>query len=67
MKYLATLLSGDENAKNRAFAEGVHIAGDRYVAFKVEDRSVYLRSVCCIFTVWANDTPAFAHIVGMEG
>ncbi|KAK6067798.1 profilin [Seiridium cupressi] len=43
MKYLASLLNGDENAKNKAFAEGVHVAGERFVAFKVEDRSVYLR------------------------
>ncbi|KAI0177870.1 profilin [Pestalotiopsis sp. NC0098] len=42
-KELASILSGAEAAKTKAFAEGVHVAGERFVAFKVEDRSVYLR------------------------
>lgn len=44
-KNLANILSGSEDAKNKAFAEGVHVTGERYVAFQVEDRHAYLRQV----------------------
>ncbi|KAH8196067.1 hypothetical protein TruAng_009782 [Truncatella angustata] len=42
-KNLASLVSGSEDSKNKAFSEGVHVAGERYVATRVEDRSAYLR------------------------
>lgn len=32
-------------ATTKAFAEGIHVAGQRYVATRVEDRHVYGRQV----------------------
>ncbi|KAI1852442.1 hypothetical protein JX265_011075 [Neoarthrinium moseri] len=43
MKNLAAILSGSEDAKAKAFGDGVHVTGERFVAFKIEDRSAYLR------------------------
>ncbi|KAI0132300.1 profilin [Xylariales sp. AK1849] len=54
MLNLATILKGSEDAKSKAFGEGIHIAGERYVAFRIEDRSVYGRlgktGVCVVKT-----------------
>lgn len=55
MKVIASIVSGDGSAKDKAYADGLYIAGDRYVMTKAEDRSIYARSVrdipsrCCIW------------------
>ncbi|KAH8681473.1 profilin [Xylariales sp. PMI_506] len=43
MKNFAAILSGSDDAKTKAFADGIHAAGERFVAFKIEDRSIYGR------------------------
>lgn len=45
MKAISAILSGDSAAKDRAFADGLFIAGSRYVVARIEDRSIYARSV----------------------
>lgn len=44
MKAISAIVSGDSGAKDKAFGEGLYIAGDRYVLTKAEDRSIYARS-----------------------
>ncbi|KAJ4390745.1 profilin, required for normal timing of actin polymerization in response to thermal stress [Gnomoniopsis smithogilvyi] len=43
MKNLASIVTGEQAAIDKAFAEGLHIAGERYVLAKAEDGSVYAR------------------------
>lgn len=46
MKALSAILSGDSAAKDKAFAEGLYVAGTRYVITKAdEEEGVYGRSV----------------------
>lgn len=45
MKVISTIVSGDTAAKDKAFADGLYIAGSRYVMARAEDRSIYARSV----------------------
>lgn len=45
MKAISSIVSGDENAKNAAFGEGLFIGGVRYVMTRAEGRSIYARSV----------------------
>lgn len=45
MKAISAIVSGDSAAKDKAFAEGLFIAGERYVMARAEDRSIYARSV----------------------
>ncbi|KFY15127.1 hypothetical protein V492_02209, partial [Pseudogymnoascus sp. VKM F-4246] len=40
MKEIVTVLGGDEST---VWANGLHVAGERYVVFKVEGRSIYGR------------------------
>jgi len=40
MKSIVAVLGGD---KDKAFSDGIHIAGERYVAFNVEGRHIYGR------------------------
>ncbi|KAK3318425.1 profilin, partial [Apodospora peruviana] len=42
MKSIVEILAGG-SGKDQAFSEGIHIGGERYVAFNVEDRHVYGR------------------------
>ncbi|KAJ9138890.1 hypothetical protein NKR23_g8162 [Pleurostoma richardsiae] len=44
MKALVDILSGSQAAVDKAHAEGIHIAGERYVVTRIEDRSIYARS-----------------------
>ncbi|KAL4723425.1 profilin, required for normal timing of actin polymerization in response to thermal stress [Fusarium chlamydosporum] len=44
MKAISSIVSGDENAKNAAFGEGLFIGGVRYVMTRAEGRSIYARS-----------------------
>lgn len=45
MKFISTVLAEKGNGPNvdKSFAEGFHVAGERYVAFNVEDRHIYGR------------------------
>ena len=45
MKAISAIVGGDKAAKDKAFAEGLYIAGERYVMARAEDRSIYARSV----------------------
>lgn len=45
MKAIAAILNGDEEVKKNAFADGLYIAGARYVMARVEGRTIYARSV----------------------
>lgn len=45
MKAISAIVSGDAAAKDKAFADGLYIAGNRYVMARAEDRSIYARSV----------------------
>ncbi|KAK0391128.1 hypothetical protein NLU13_0630 [Sarocladium strictum] len=45
MKTLAAILTGDSAAKDKAFGEGLYVAGTRYVLAKADDEEgVYARS-----------------------
>ena len=44
MKAISAIVSGDSAAKDKAFAEGLYIAGDRYVMARADGRSIYARS-----------------------
>ncbi|OTB06372.1 hypothetical protein M426DRAFT_319106 [Hypoxylon sp. CI-4A] len=43
MKEIVAIVSGTAGASDKAFGNGFHIAGERYVAFRIEDRSLYGR------------------------
>ncbi|XXG94423.1 profilin, required for normal timing of actin polymerization in response to thermal stress [Hypoxylon texense] len=43
MKNLVSIITKAPGAEDKAYAEGFHVAGERYVAFKIEDRSLYGR------------------------
>lgn len=45
MKNIASIVTGDKAAIDKAFGEGLYIATERYVLAKVEDGSVYARKV----------------------
>lgn len=45
MKQIAAIVGGDSAAKDKAFADGLFIAGSRYVMARAEDRSIYARQV----------------------
>ncbi|CAM1511345.1 Fc.00g088580.m01.CDS01 [Cosmosporella sp. VM-42] len=44
MKVISAIVGGDAGAKDKAYADGLYIAGSRYVMTKAEDRSLYARS-----------------------
>lgn len=54
MKNLVNILNKAAGASDKAYADGVYVAGERYVVFRIEDRSVYLRQVG---SYSANDLP----------
>lgn len=45
MKAIASIVGGDAAAKDKAFADGLYIAGNRYVVARAEDRTIYARQV----------------------
>lgn len=45
MKVISSILGGDVAAKDKAFGDGLYIAGERYVMARAEDRSIYARQV----------------------
>ncbi|KAJ4270369.1 profilin, required for normal timing of actin polymerization in response to thermal stress [Fusarium torreyae] len=44
MKAISAIVSGDKAATDKAFGEGLYIAGERYVLTRAEGRSLYARS-----------------------
>ncbi|PHH92525.1 hypothetical protein CDD83_7022 [Cordyceps sp. RAO-2017] len=44
MKAISAIVGGDSAAKDKAFADGLFVAGSRYVMARAEDRSIYARS-----------------------
>lgn len=46
MKNIAEIASGKQAAIDKAYGEGIHVAGERFVVAKVDDGSVYARKVC---------------------
>ncbi|PHH64827.1 hypothetical protein CDD81_3893 [Ophiocordyceps australis] len=47
MKIISAIVSGDTAAKDKAFADGLYVAGERFVMARAEDRSIYARSGRC--------------------
>ena len=45
MKNLVNILNSTGDAVDKAHAEGIHVAGERYVVTRIEERSVYARQV----------------------
>ncbi|RCI09814.1 hypothetical protein L249_4173 [Ophiocordyceps polyrhachis-furcata BCC 54312] len=44
MKAIASIASGDAAAKDKAYSDGLFIAGDRYVVARADDGNIYARS-----------------------
>lgn len=51
MKNLADIAKGDSAAVDKAHAEGIHVAGERFVVTRIDDGNVYARQVriSCVF------------------
>jgi hypothetical protein len=45
MKQISATLSGVEAAINKAYGEGLHVQGERYVVAKIDGGSLYARKV----------------------
>lgn len=45
MKNLADIARGDSAAVDKAHAEGIHVAGERFVVTRIDDGNVYARQV----------------------
>ncbi|KAF5506003.1 Profilin [Colletotrichum siamense] len=45
MKVISDIVKGDAGAKDKAFADGLYIAGDRFVMARAEDGTIYARKV----------------------
>ncbi|OTA69434.1 Profilin/allergen [Hypoxylon sp. EC38] len=43
MKNLVAILNDTDGAVAKAHADGIHVAGERYVVARIEDRSIYGR------------------------
>ncbi|KAI0482459.1 profilin [Xylariaceae sp. FL0804] len=54
MKNLVAILTSSGDAVDKAHADGVHVAGERYVVTRIEERSVYGRQgrtgICVVKT-----------------
>jgi profilin len=44
LKVIAAIVQGDTRAKDTAFADGLFVAGERFVLTRAEDRSIYARA-----------------------
>ncbi|KAL7937874.1 profilin [Trichoderma chlorosporum] len=44
LKVIASLISKDQSASDKAFAEGLHVGGVRYVVARNEDEAIYARA-----------------------
>lgn len=45
MKNIASIVTGDQAAIDKAYGEGIHVAGERFVLTKAEEGSAYARKV----------------------
>lgn len=45
MKAISDIVKGDAAAKDKAFADGLYVAGDRFVMARAEDGTIYARKV----------------------
>lgn len=45
MKNIAAIVTGDQAAIDKAYAEGLHVAGERFVLTKTDEGSLYARKV----------------------
>lgn len=45
MKNIASIVTGNQAAIDKAYAEGIHVAGERFVLTKTDEGSVYARKV----------------------
>lgn len=59
MKAISAIVSGDSAAKDKAFAEGLFVGGERYVMARAEGRSIYARAVS--FLPFAADRTGTSH------
>lgn len=48
MQEVVTGLSGKPE---KLYSDGLHVGGERFVLTKAEDRSLYARKVCTLYTV----------------
>lgn len=53
MKAISSIVAKDQAAIDKAFAEGLYIAGQRYVLTRVDD-DIYARAVCYIDADFAS-------------
>ncbi|PFH61045.1 hypothetical protein XA68_18362 [Ophiocordyceps unilateralis] len=44
MKIIASIAAGDEEAKTKAYSDGLYLAGNRYVMARADDGKIYARS-----------------------
>lgn len=44
MGVIVGIVKGDEAVKDRAFSDGLYVAGNRYILTRAESRSIYARS-----------------------
>lgn len=54
MKVISSIVSGDAAAKDKAFGDGLYVAGDRYVLARAEDQTAYARSVCYLVDLFSS-------------
>lgn len=45
MKNLADITKGESAAVDKAHAEGIHVAGERFVVTRIDDGNIYARQV----------------------
>ncbi|KAL0944301.1 profilin [Colletotrichum truncatum] len=43
MKAISDIVKGDQAAKDKAFADGLYVAGDRFVMARADDGTIYAR------------------------
>lgn len=45
MKTIADIVTDKDGAKDKAFADGLHVGGERFVMARAEDGTIYARKV----------------------
>lgn len=45
MKNIADIVKGESAAVDKAHAEGIHVAGERFVVTRIDDGNIYARQV----------------------
>lgn len=54
MKVVADIVTGKSDVKDKAFADGLFIGGERYVMARAEEGAIYARKVGSIYTLKAK-------------